>query len=121
MSSFLLALPAIFLTDLQVLLYKAFIFIQTGFTELRSQLVPATLTHSCHSQPLSPTPTQFSRKTTHSHPFFKKKTHSHPFFDQNDPLPLIFQEKQPPPTHFSEIVIHSHSFFKKNNPLPPIF
>ena len=64
-----------------------------------------------HSQPLSPTPTHFSRKTTHCHPFF----------DKNDPLPPIFQEKQPTPTHFSRKATHSHPFFDKNNTLLLIF
>ena len=64
-----------------------------------------------HSQPLSPTPTHFSRKTTHCHTFF----------DKNDPLPPIFQEKQPTPTHFSRKVTHSHPFFDKNNTLLLIF
>ena len=41
-------------------------------------VLSATLTRS---QPLSPTPTYFSAKTTHSHPFF----------DKRDLLPPIFQ------------------------------
>ena len=63
------------------------------------------------SQPLSPTPTHFSTKTTHSHLFF----------DKSDPLPPIFQWKQPTPTHFLTKTTHSHPFFNKNNPLLPIF
>ena len=63
-----------------------------------------------HSQPLSPTPTHFSRKTTHCHPFFKK----------SDSFPPIFRQKQHTTTHFSTLTT-THPFFKKKNPFPPIF
>ena len=64
-----------------------------------------------HSQPLSPTPANFSRKTTHSDPFV----------DKNDPLLSIFQQKQHTTTHFLTISTNSHPFFKNKNPLHPFF
>ena len=62
-----------------------------GFTELRSQPLPATFTHyhsffkkkkqlSTFFQEKRPTPTHFSRKKAHSNTFLTKATHSHPFF-----------------------------------------
>ena len=80
----------------------------TGFTELRTQLLSPTLTHS---QSLSPTPTHFSRKATHSHPFF----------DKTDQLPAIFRQKRHTPIHFSTRTTNSHPFFKKKNPIPTHF
>ena len=92
-----------------------------GSSELRSRLLPATLTHS-QSLPTN---------LTHSHPFSKK----------NNTLPLIFWQKRLAPTHFSRKITHSHHFPKKiihshpfltktthsypffdnNDPLSPIF
>ena len=92
-----------------------------GSSELRSRLLPATLTDS-QSLPTN---------VTHSHPFSKK----------NNTLPLIFWQKRLAPTHFSRKITHSHHFPKKiihshpfltktthsypffdnNDPLSPIF
>ena len=81
--------------------------------------LPATLTHS---QPLSPTPTHFVTKATHSHPFFNKNNPLPPIVKKNDPLPPIFPKQQlPTPTHFLTKTTHSHQYFKKSDPLSLIF
>ena len=88
-----------------------------------------------------PTPTHFSLKTIYSHQFSRKVTHTHPFFkEKNSLLPIFRQKRHTPtlistitthshpffkkkttPTHFSTKTIHSYPFFNKNNRLPPIF
>ena len=83
-------------------------------TPSHSQPPPATLSHSHQLQPIfqekQSTPTHFSRKTSHSHPFFNK----------SDTLLFIFQLKRPTPTQFSGTTTHSHPFFDKNIPIPAI-
>ena len=112
-----------------ILIWSIVIFIKNifieGFTELRSQPLSPTPSHS-HPLPIifqekQPTPTHFSTKATHSHQFFNKNNSLLSFFKESDPLPPIFQDKQPTPTHFLTKTTPSHRFFKKINPLSPIF
>ena len=97
------------------------IWFYMGFTELPSQLLLPT---PSHSHPLSPLPTTLTHShqppaaLTHSHTFLtkttthfsRKTTHSHAFFKKSKPLPPIFRQKRHTPTHF----------FDNHNPLSPI-
>ena len=90
-----------------------------SFTELRSQPLPTTLTHSHpffkkNNPPRTifrqkrHTPNHFSEITTHSHSFFKKKTYSYPFFDKSDSLPSFFRQKRHIFPHFI-VKVFGHS------------
>ena len=87
-------------------------------TPSHSYSLPVTLTHSHSLPPIfqekQPTPTQFSGKTTHSHPFFDKIVPLPAISDGKRPTLTQVQRKQPNSTHVSTNLIHSGS-------LPVIF
>ena len=97
-------------------------YFSISIQEIKSQ--PLSPSHSHPLPPIfhekQPTPTHFSRKVTHSYPFFDNNDPLSPIFQEKNPFPLIFRQKRPTPTHFLTKTTHSHSFFDKNVHLPAI-
>ena len=98
-------------------------YFSISIQEIKSQ--PLSPSHSHPLPPIfhekQPTPTHFSRKVTHSYPFFDNNDPLSPIFQENAPFPRNFEEKRRTFTHFSTQTSPSHPFLIEKDPLLPSF